>query len=81
MSDQFNLLHQLADNYRLAQQQLADTRAELDREVIRLKHAGYSFPALARETQLAQGTIQNIVNPDMRPTARKNQLKKLAEQQ
>lgn len=77
MSNQFDTLHQLADNYRAAQQHLANTRKLLDQEVIRLKRAGHSFPTLARESRLAQGTIQNIVNPDMRPTVRKNQLKKL----
>lgn len=54
-------LHQLADQYRTAEETTKKTRATLDALVQEMKKMGYSYSTLARETGLAQGTIQNIV--------------------
>lgn len=54
-------LHRLADNYWAALNAAKAARDKLDAVVQELKKAGYSYPFLAAETGLAQGTIQNIV--------------------
>lgn len=57
-------LHELADQYRAAQAETKRVRGKLDAYIQELKRAGYAYPLLAKESGLAQGTIQNIVAKD-----------------
>ena len=57
-------LNELAAEYRRAQQAAKDVRRHLDQHIQDVKRAGYSFPVLARESGLAQGTVHNIVASD-----------------
>lgn len=57
-------LNELAAEYRRAQQAAKDVRRHLDQHIQDMKRAGYSFPVLARESGLAQGTVHNIVASD-----------------
>lgn len=63
MTDDPNVqqLHELADQYWAALNETKKARDKLDAVVQEMKKAGYSYPFLAAETGLAQGTIQNIV--------------------
>lgn len=54
-------LHQLADQYRAAEEETRNARQQLDLLIQEMKRNGYSYPTLAKESGLAQGTIQNIV--------------------
>lgn len=64
MPTETQTLQKLTRNYRKAEQQLADARAQLDTQIQELKRAGWGFRELAAETGLAQGTIQNIIAQD-----------------
>ena len=57
-------LNELAAEYRRAQHAAKEVRQRLDEQIRAMKRAGYSFPVLAREAGLAQGTIHNIVAAD-----------------
>lgn len=54
-------LNEMADAYRRALSDAKHLRDKLDAYIQELKREGYSYPTLARESGLAQGTIQNIV--------------------
>lgn len=60
----FDTLHELAELYRQSEAETKRIRQRLDALIQELKREGYSFPVLARESGLAQGTIQNIVAKD-----------------
>lgn len=54
-------LHKLAEEYFDAEAESQRRRLILDAHIQQMKRDGYSYPVLARESGLAQGTIQNIV--------------------
>lgn len=54
-------LNQIAAEYHAAEETVKKIRVRLDALVQEMKKMGYSYSTLARETRLAQGTIQNIV--------------------
>lgn len=54
-------LRQLANEYHTATKQTESIRRRLDKYVQELKGEGYSYPVLAKNTRLSQGTIQNII--------------------
>lgn len=66
MSEDENIakLHDLADKYWAADDHAKLMRKKLDTHIQNLKRAGYSFPVLAKNSGLSQGTIQNIVAKD-----------------
>lgn len=57
-------LHELSDQYWDAENRTKLMRKKLDTYIQELKRAGYSFPVLAKNSGLSQGTIQNIVAKD-----------------
>lgn len=58
-------LHHLANIYRESEKETKLARQKLDRYIRQLKREGYPFSALAANSGLAQGTIQNIVAKDI----------------
>lgn len=64
MPDDTETLHQLAANYRAAEQALKHSRQQLDTHIQQLKRNGWAFRELAKQSGLAQGTIQNIIASD-----------------
>lgn len=57
-------LHELADTYRLCVHETKKSRHQLNSQIQQMKRDGYTFPQLAKEAGLAQGTIQNIIAQD-----------------
>lgn len=57
-------LNQLADQYHSVNNEAQRLRRQLDLHIQELKREGYSYRVLARESQLANGTIQRIVAKD-----------------
>lgn len=57
-------LNQLADQYHSVHNEAQRLRRQLDLHIQELKREGYSYRVLARESQLANGTIQRIVAKD-----------------
>lgn len=66
MTDPIKTLHKLATNFRAAEQKAKESRAILNAHIQQMKLDGYTFPELAKESGLAQGTIQNIISDDPR---------------
>lgn len=66
MTDPIKTLHKLAKNFRTAEQKAKESRAILNGHIQQMKLDGYTFPELAKESGLAQGTIQNIIADDPR---------------
>jgi len=64
MPDDTETLHQLAANYRAAEQAFKHSRQQLDAHIQQLKRDGWAFRELAKQSGLAQGTIQNIIAED-----------------
>jgi hypothetical protein len=57
-------LHRLVAAFRKSEAETKRHREQVDVYIQELKRQGYSYPVLARESGLSQGTIQNIVAKD-----------------
>jgi hypothetical protein len=57
-------LQRLVAEFRESEAETRRRREQVDVYIQELKRQGYSYPVLARESGLAQGTIQNIVAKD-----------------